>query len=208
MMSEALGFQRDLMNLALLPAEIILEAFTIIYDRLRKNLQLHKIMGSFFDYCERQWLNKVGPNKFSVYRETRRTNNALERYHRTLKSQTATNPELVKFLSKFQQITKSFSKHKHVYVYSIDCVIILLGVLKKMQEDEHAKLLIMDHGKSPHRAKDGKGKRRDKAIKEAWEYVNNISQYETDARKRQISAFFQHLSPHATFLSGKLSSLE
>lgn len=35
-------------------------------------------------YYERHWLNVVGPQRFSVYNQSQRTNNALEAYHRVL----------------------------------------------------------------------------------------------------------------------------
>jgi len=38
----------------------------------------------YFRYYDRFWINRVTPTWFSVYRKFKRTNNLIERYHRTL----------------------------------------------------------------------------------------------------------------------------
>lgn len=101
MLLEALTLERDLMNIALLPAAYIAIAFAGLKNRLIASPALEKIMGPFFAYFESQWLQKVGVAKFCVYRQLLRTNNTVERYHRRLKGLTATRPEIGKFLSQF-----------------------------------------------------------------------------------------------------------
>ena len=89
------------MNLALLPAEVIQEAFDDIENDLLRNVALLEIMGLFFDYYRTTWINGRGPAAYSVYKLLRRTNNILERYHRTLKSKIATKPEVGKFVGMY-----------------------------------------------------------------------------------------------------------
>ena len=86
------------MNLALLPSDFIEEAFNDLELELRKNEALLDIIGLFFDYYRATWINGKGTKAFSVHELLRRTNNVLERYHRTLKSRMASKPEVAKFM--------------------------------------------------------------------------------------------------------------
>lgn len=98
---EAKMFQRDLMNLAFLPANNIEEAFSSLLSRLKQNPELDSIMRPLFDYYKKFWLRQVTPEVFSVFRQKHRTNNVIERYHRTLKKEMASRPNIVKFFGKF-----------------------------------------------------------------------------------------------------------
>ena len=89
------------MNLALLPAEFIPEAFDDLENDLRRNDALLEIMGCFFDYYRTAWINGRGPAAYSVYKLLRRTNNILERYHRTLKAKIAIKPEVGKLMGMY-----------------------------------------------------------------------------------------------------------
>ena len=102
LLAEAHRFERCLMNLALLPAEFIEEAFDDLQQDLLRNEALLEIMGLFFDYYRTTWINGKGTSSYSVYKLIRRTNNVLERYHRALKSKMATNPEVGKFMGMYQ----------------------------------------------------------------------------------------------------------
>ena len=82
------------MNLALLPSEFIGEAFDDLELELQKNETLLDIIGLSFDYYRATWINGKGTKAFSVHELLRRTNNLLERYHRTLKSRMVSKPEV------------------------------------------------------------------------------------------------------------------
>ena len=100
MVKKAKDFERDLMNLALLPSNWIPEAFSILKQKLQIHHKLYDIMSPLFTYYDKFWLKKVKPNIFSVFQRKRRTNNVIERYHRTLKELISTNPEILRFVGK------------------------------------------------------------------------------------------------------------
>lgn len=108
--AEACRFERDLMNLALLPKEYIFEAFDDLRERLRENRDLCEIMDDLFEYYEAFWLRRKGPASYCVYKETRRTNNSIERYHRSLKAEMATKPEFYKFIGILKLLLLLLSK--------------------------------------------------------------------------------------------------
>ena len=101
LIAEAYRFERYLMNLALLPSEVIEEAFEELTRDLKSNDALFEIMGLFFDYYWTTWILGIRPDTYSVYRLARRTNNVLERYHRMLKAVMASKPEVGKFLGMY-----------------------------------------------------------------------------------------------------------
>ena len=118
---EAHHFERDLMNLALLPSEFIEEAFEDLNESLIVNEELNEIMWRWLNYYRGQWLLKTGPTNYSVYMKYTRSNNLIERYHRTLKALTATRPEIAKFFGEltYRQLKKRFyvvNCNFHIYL--------------------------------------------------------------------------------------------
>ena len=99
-LNKAKDLERDLMNLALLPPEWIPEAFAILKERMQVHPALLEIVNPLHAYYESFWLKRVTPAVFSVYLKKQRTNNVIERYHRSLKELMATNPEILKFIGK------------------------------------------------------------------------------------------------------------
>ena len=97
MITTAYDFERDLMNIALLPSQFMNEAFDDLLGSLAVNVHLYEIFEPLFAYYRAQWLTKIGPNNYSVYGRSTRCNNVTERYHRALKEKTATRPEISKF---------------------------------------------------------------------------------------------------------------
>lgn len=90
---------KKLMGLALLPEEEIVTSFhQIVADTSE---YIGRRLKYFFKYYERFWLNRVTPTRFSVYRKLKRTNNLIERYHRTLNHKFANNRDPWMFISKF-----------------------------------------------------------------------------------------------------------
>ena len=110
LIKEAHHSERDLMNLALLPSEFNEEAFEDLNESLIENEELYEIMRRWFNYYRGQWLSKTGPTNYSVYMKSARSNNLIERYHRTFKVLTATRPEIVKFFGEltYRQLKKRF----------------------------------------------------------------------------------------------------
>ena len=90
---------RQIMALALLPADEIRETYLEIVDSL--TLQTRIEMKSFFAYYEVFWLLDITPEIFSVYGLLRRTNNVLESYHRTLKQKLGVHSNIWMFTSNF-----------------------------------------------------------------------------------------------------------
>ena len=72
------------MALALLPAEMIINAFKQLVIDCREDFG--DIFEEFFVYYESQWILTVTPKYFSIHGEINRTNNFLESFHSLLKS--------------------------------------------------------------------------------------------------------------------------
>ena len=116
MVAKARSFERDLMNLALLPSKIIREAFEDVNKCLEDNKVLHAIMGPYFMYYRRHWVSKVGPENYSVYLERNRSNNVTKRYHRAFKALSATKLEIVPFFSEIQYNLMSWYLKKRLFI--------------------------------------------------------------------------------------------
>ena len=152
MLARAYNLERDLMNLALLPQESIEEAFEELSENISENEELHQIIKQYLDYYRAQWLTRVGPKNYSVHLKFARTNNVTERYHRSLKSLTATRPEIMKFFGELLYSVKYWHQKKRFFVINPDfivyCSSLIAESIKKVQQDSHA--IILNHGLQPH----------------------------------------------------------
>ncbi|XP_043468589.1 uncharacterized protein LOC122502542, partial [Leptopilina heterotoma] len=114
------AFVEKVKHLALLPAEDITETFNYLVERLdtlddiklldgsEEFEQPRIVMDPFISYFRRYWLRITTPTNFSVYLETRRTNNDTERNNRAWNKVVGNHPNFVDFIGKlivFMQIT-------------------------------------------------------------------------------------------------------
>ncbi|XP_066596630.1 uncharacterized protein [Prorops nasuta] len=98
---------RKICYLPLLPSKLITTGLNIISVELQKNLQHYEIMKPLINYVESFWIRKIGPEVLSVFNFPKeRTNNAQERYHRTLHSLLGTHPPVTTFLDKLMELIK------------------------------------------------------------------------------------------------------
>lgn len=75
--------------LTLLPPNLMMEGFQVISEyNTRTNVDLPQPTSAalqiFLQYIREFWLNRIGPERFSVYNEPRRTNNDMESFHHRL----------------------------------------------------------------------------------------------------------------------------
>lgn len=86
------------MALAFLPSAMIKDAFDFLVEDCRR------AHGAYFDkfikYYEGEWLKKVTPQGFSIYRLPFATNNFLESYHRIITRKIGKKPTARNFLRK------------------------------------------------------------------------------------------------------------
>lgn len=54
--------------------------------------ELENTFRSLREYIEGQWIGRVTPQHFSVFRQRHRTNNVMESYHRRLNSKLVRHP--------------------------------------------------------------------------------------------------------------------
>lgn len=92
-------FMKKILALAFLPAARIPEQYGVLKDGLPAPLK--RSFAAFFTYYERQWLAKVKPAGFSVYRLSRRTNNVTESYNSVLKENMGQHPSAWTFICKY-----------------------------------------------------------------------------------------------------------
>ena len=87
-----------LMALALLKPEKeqMNEGFKFVKTSCKEDLKT--IFEPLFQYFDSHWMNKIGPEGFSVFGLTDRTDNATESYHRDWRSRVQTKPYLSTFL--------------------------------------------------------------------------------------------------------------
>ncbi|XP_043284909.1 uncharacterized protein [Venturia canescens] len=88
--NDAKLFLKKIMALAYLPATKISNEYATLKNALPATLQ--RPFRLFFRYYESQWLGKVKPTGFSVFRLSRRTNNVIESYNSILKDQMGQHP--------------------------------------------------------------------------------------------------------------------
>ena len=88
-----------MIGLALLPEHKI----SIAFEKIKINLpeQIRRRYKYYLQYFERFWLNRVKPSRFSVYRKLKRTNNLIERYHKTLNHKFGNNRDPWIFINEF-----------------------------------------------------------------------------------------------------------
>lgn len=89
-------FLKKIMALAFLPAPMISVEYFALKNALPAPLQ--RQFASFFAYYERQWLQRVKPTGFTVYRFSRRTNNVIESYNSVLKTKIGIHPSAWAFI--------------------------------------------------------------------------------------------------------------
>lgn len=77
---------KKLIALALLPNTDINKAFQLIKTECETKFSGNRKMKQSLEYYEKEWINKIIPEGFSVYRLDSRTNNFLKSYHRKLNS--------------------------------------------------------------------------------------------------------------------------
>lgn len=176
MLTDAHRFERDLMNLAFLPPDYINEAFENLHAEIRGKNDLYAIMGPLFAYYETTWLADKGPRLFSTYEEKERTNNHIERYHRSLKAMMFSNPEFHTFMS----------------------------CLRGLQEKLHRDVFLVEHGSRVTRQHNAKYRKREAAIEKAWLAFGDLSTLSShEMRKSRIAAFLAEISPHAMLFTGE-----
>ncbi|XP_074113911.1 uncharacterized protein LOC141536974 [Cotesia typhae] len=98
-------FIRKLLSLALLPENDIKKAFTCL---LNDHKTLSELFKGLTNYFSSYWLKVIKPHRFSCYRNTIRTNNYLESYHRTLKWKLGSHPQIWEFtegIAALQELT-------------------------------------------------------------------------------------------------------
>ena len=200
MVAEARSFERDLMNLALLPSKIIREAFEDLNKCLEDNKVLHEIMGPYFMYYRRHWISKVGPENYSVYLERNRSNNVTERYHRAFKALTATRPEIVPFFSEIQYNLMCWYLKKnlinlHFYLNTAS--------IKTIQLNSHMDTLVLDHGQNPRREKDSKSIRKEEALRAAWHRFGDLGELDRENQRKKIKNFLKAVNPFTNLAVGK-----
>lgn len=92
-----------IINLALLPPNLIASGLDIIIAEVNKKFENNQPMlknwKTFFKYFDKQWMQSVKPEYFSVYECVDRTNNYIESYHRYLNSILGGRKTAAEFLS-------------------------------------------------------------------------------------------------------------
>ncbi|XP_008188820.1 uncharacterized protein LOC103311064 [Acyrthosiphon pisum] len=102
----ALKSLKMLMVLPLLPARRIEEGFI----EIKQYAVIHGVnLRRLFNYYERFWLRKIGPQLISVYKKKFRTNNNIESFHNKLRQTFQTShPNIWAFLSNICKLSDSY----------------------------------------------------------------------------------------------------
>ncbi|XP_043284627.1 uncharacterized protein [Venturia canescens] len=167
LMEEAYTFERNLMDLCLLPAEFIPEGFRLIDERIESEYpELALIFTDAREYYARFWIKGKGPKSFSHYKKSVRTNNPLERWHRKFKEAAATRPQFDKFMK----------------------------VLKNLVQSAHLDYLTVVQGVRPHRKRSLMTECRENLLVQAWEEMGNLSTYNLEERKQRMERFLEAVS--------------
>uniref|UniRef100_A0A1Y1M514 HECT domain-containing protein n=1 Tax=Photinus pyralis TaxID=7054 RepID=A0A1Y1M514_PHOPY len=93
---------RKIMALALLPCDMAVEGFNLIKSEAPDDIR--NAFSNFFTYVESTWLEGVTPQLFSVFNLVRRTNNAVEAYHRVLNQKFGVHPNVWAFTEHLVQL--------------------------------------------------------------------------------------------------------
>ncbi|XP_043282338.1 uncharacterized protein [Venturia canescens] len=167
LLQEAHTFQRNLMNLCLLPAEFIPEGFRIINEKIEEQFpELALIYTDAREYYARYWIKGKGPRSYSHYRKRVRTNNPLERWHRRFKEAVATRPQFDKFMK----------------------------VLKDLVQSAHLDFLTVEQGVRPHRKRSSRTECAEDLLDRAWEEMGDLFSYNLEERKQRIEGFLMTVS--------------
>ncbi|XP_015120532.1 uncharacterized protein LOC107043511 [Diachasma alloeum] len=95
-------FLRKIMALALLPFDRIEGAYqNLIADT---DLDLRTYFASFLQYYEQYWIQQCRPENYSVYGLSKRTNNDIEAYHRTLWEKLGLKPDIWVFTAQLRSL--------------------------------------------------------------------------------------------------------
>ncbi|XP_066590830.1 uncharacterized protein [Prorops nasuta] len=97
-------FIRKLYNLPYLPPKYIKTGFLLIKMEIECNHDLEILFRKLLKYIFNQWILKTDPNILSIYRAADTTNNAQERYHRTINTLLGARPPLSKFFFSTSEI--------------------------------------------------------------------------------------------------------
>lgn len=106
---EAHAILKKMIALALLPPHLIREGLNHVKKlafALGKKEGTLKKWKKLFKYFEKEWMDIVKPEGFSVFDALDRTNNCLERYHRDLNQMLIHHPSVKKFLGKYVRYLK------------------------------------------------------------------------------------------------------
>ena len=79
----------------------------------------------------------------------------------------------------------------------------ILGELVKIQEAAYCKLLLLEHGSKPHRPRSNKAHLKEKALKEAWLRLGDLSILPKEKRIKKIRSFLQTVDPFTILDCGK-----
>lgn len=86
-------------NLAYLPPGIIEPSYRYLTNLTQTTFPGHRGWAKFVNYFQREWINIVGPDGFSVFNSNDRTNNFVESYHARINESMGKNVGWQEFLS-------------------------------------------------------------------------------------------------------------
>ncbi|XP_060878644.1 uncharacterized protein LOC132951000 [Metopolophium dirhodum] len=96
-------------NNPLCPNVCVLDGYNAIVRYARQFPEIQIIIEHFLNnYIRGFWIEQIGPEKFSVFREDHRTNNYLESFHSTLLKQMGAHPNIWDFLQRLVIIENQF----------------------------------------------------------------------------------------------------
>ncbi|XP_075163492.1 uncharacterized protein LOC142236118 [Haematobia irritans] len=95
---EASAAYHKLMALPLLPPGLIKGAFSAIRSKIML-IDSQCVFAPFLNYFQRQWIQKIGGNSFSVYKQKTRTTSAVEAYNGVLGRLADKNGHFFKFVA-------------------------------------------------------------------------------------------------------------
>lgn len=91
---------RKYQSLALLPSHMIKDAFVCL---LRETLKKYPVFAPFIDYYKKEWINKVKPVHFSVFKKDTRTTGAAEAYNCKINQLFRTHGSMFQFAESVQK---------------------------------------------------------------------------------------------------------
>ncbi|XP_066590696.1 uncharacterized protein [Prorops nasuta] len=97
---------KKLCNLPLLSSHLIVRAYNSIKEEIERNPDIAVLFNRFLKYIEKTWTHN--PSIISVFKQPIRTNNHIERYHRTLNECMGRHPKINKFLFNLIKLIKLY----------------------------------------------------------------------------------------------------